>query len=617
MNRALLADYRTQRLNIPKCSGMHRGTYRGEAMRRCADLVDCGHENRDSDLFCRACALPLLGTALAGRYVVEALISKGGYAAVFRGVDQNLSRRIAIKVLLPSKTTPNEQEHFIREARIAATLDHPNIAPILDYGKDGPSVFLVMPLYTAGSLRTRLAFVNGALPAAETVHNFHQLVSALYYAHTRPRPVIHRDIKPENILIHQEDRRLVITDFGIARSLEPGARVGKTITVRGTVGYMAPEQTSGVVDPRSDQFGCAVVLYEMLTGYNPFDVNGGPIPPPSAFNKILPSALDTVLLRALAGRPADRYADMLELLYAFDQATRPSSGFQQITTQMAQPDAWNSPIPPGAINPSAPAIQLGIERGESSGRQQAVKVNTSGGVREKCQEGDQYLKQQHYSQALRAYEEALGIAPRNFYAWNGKGTALYSQGNYKKAYEAYQRAIEIEPENPVVWVSAGLALKRLQRYQQALVHFERALTIDPQYIAAWIGKADTEMDMNLPEAAIASYEQALHYDPNSFQAWNGLGNARSFLRDYPGAVNAYSRALLINPRSAVAWCNKAEALVRYGHNRAALDALNEATELDRNYTPAWVLKADVHEALGNRQEAQKARKRAKPWGLMN
>src|SRR5216684_8386712 len=152
-------------------------------MRRCADLADCGYDNRDSELFCRACALPLLNTALAGRYVVEALISKGGYAAVFRGADQNLSRRIAIKVLLPSKTTPGEQEHFLREARIAATLDHPNIAPVLDYGKDGPSapirpandagasssaqagrkecVFLVMPLYTAGSLRTRLAQANG------------------------------------------------------------------------------------------------------------------------------------------------------------------------------------------------------------------------------------------------------------------------------------------------------------------------------------------------------------------------------------------------------------------------------------------------------------------------
>src|SRR6266705_5360177 len=248
-------------------------------MPRCADLIDCGYDNRDSDHFCRACALPLLSTALAGRYVVEALISKGGYAAVFQGVDQNLSRRIAIKVLLHNKTTPTEQEHFLREARIAATLDHPNIAPILDYGKDGPSVFLVMPLYTAGSLRTRLAYVNGPLPAAETIHDFHQLVNALHYAHTRPRPVIHRDIKPENILIHQEDHRLVITDFGIARALEPGALFGRTVTVRGTIGYMAPEQSSGIVDPRSDQYGSAVVLYEMLTGYHPLD--GAHIPPVS------------------------------------------------------------------------------------------------------------------------------------------------------------------------------------------------------------------------------------------------------------------------------------------------------------------------------------------------
>jgi len=585
-------------------------------MRRCADLADCGNDNRDSDVFCRACALPLLSTALAGRYVVEALISKGGYAAVFRGVDQNLSRRIAIKVLLQNKTTPTEQEHFLREARIAATLDHPNIAPILDYGKDGPSVFLVMPLYTAGSLRTRLAVINGPLPASETILDFNQLVNALHYAHTRPRPVIHRDIKPENILIHQEDRRLVITDFGIARSLEPGTRVGKTITVRGTVGYMAPEQTSGVVDPRSDQFGCAVVLYEMLTGYNPFDEHGGPILPPSTFNKELPSALDSVVLRALAAQPQDRFADMLEFMYAFDQAIRPSTGIMALA-QNSQPDAWSTPVARQSTNLSPPAIKIGTRQEDSSGRQSAVRVSTSGSVREKCQEGDKLLKQQHYSQALHAYEEALSIEPRNCYAWNGKGTALYSQGNYKKAYDAYQRAIEIDPENPVVWVSAGLALKRLQRHQQSLVHFERALNIDPKYIAAWIGKADTEMDMNQPEEAIASYEQALTYDQHSFQAWNGLGNARSYLRDYAGAVGAYSRALLINPRSAVAWCNKAEALVRNGHNRAALDALNEATELDRNYTPAWVLKADVYEALGNHQEAQKARKRIKPWGLVN
>jgi serine/threonine protein kinase len=572
-------------------------------MRRCADRVDCGYDNRDSDLFCRACALPLLNTALANRYLVEALVSKGGYAAVFRGIDRNLSRHIAIKVLLPSKTTPSERDHFLREARIAATLDHPNIVPVLDYGKDGPSVFLVMPLYTAGSLRNRLAQASGPLPSDEIVHNFHQLAQALYYAHTRPRPVIHRDIKPENILIHQEDHRLVLTDFGIARSLEPGASVGRTVTVRGTVGYMAPEQTSGAVDPRSDQYGSAVVLFEMLTGYHPLDPAGGGIPAASSLNPELPATVDAVLFRALDPRPEERYVDMLEFMHAFDTANRPTAKMRvPAVEEPAHQNRMSSAIQ--AAQPTLPTTNA-----------RSANNNTGSNAREKCREGDQLLRQQLYSQALQAYEDALRLDELNFHAWNGKGTALYHQGNYRKALEAYQRATEIDPGSAIAWVSAGLALNRLERYQQALVHFERALAIDAQYVAAWNGRADAQLDMDQQEAALASYEQALTIDANSFHAWNGLGNARSLLRNWTGAVDAYTRALLVNPRSAVAWCNKAEALLRQGHNRASLDALNEATEMNKNYARAWQLKADVYEALGNPQEAQKARKRARFWGL--
>src|SRR5436309_9586032 len=275
-------------------------------------------------------------------------------------MDQHLSRRIAIKVLLPSKTTPGEHEHFLREARIAATLDHSNIAPVLDYGRDGSSVFLVMPLYTLGSLRTRLAQAEGPLPDSETMNSFHQLGSTLHYAHTRPRPVIHRDIKPENILIHPEDYRLVITDFGIARALEPGASFGKTVTVRGTVGYMAPEQTSGIVDPRSDQYGSAVVLYEMLTGYHPLDPLGGAVPPPSALNNELPATMDAVVLRALATRPEERFADILEFRQAFDAACRPSSKLR-ITPAYASLSGNTGSRPParGVSTPALPAVQVG------------------------------------------------------------------------------------------------------------------------------------------------------------------------------------------------------------------------------------------------------------------
>lgn len=588
-------------------------------MRRCADLMDCGYDNRDSELFCRACALPLLNTALAGRYVVEALLSKGGYAAVFRGVDRNLSRHIAIKVLLPSKTTQVEREHFLREARIAAALDHPNIAPILDYGRDGPSVFLVMPLYTAGSLRTRLAHANGPLPTLETAQNFQQLALALHYAHTRPSPVIHRDIKPENILVHQEDRRLVITDFGIARSLEPGVSVGKTVTVRGTVGYMAPEQANGVVDPRSDQYGSAVVLFEMLSGYHPLDPASGAIPAASSLNPELPVALDTVLYRALASRPEDRYYDMLEFLQAFEQASRPSTRLR-ISTRSSATDPRLIASNNGATGASVPVVATGPDKYKSGSQNSGAiprLASTTAGVREKSREGDQYLKQQQFSQALHAYEDALQLDPLNFYAWVGKGTALYNQGQYRKALVAYQKATEIDPNNAVVWVSAGMMLQRMQRYQQAIVHFERALAVDAECVPAWNGKADAQLSMNMPEEAIASYERALASDAKSFQSWNGLGNARAILRDFSGAVDAYTQALLVNSRSAVAWCNKAEALTQLGHNRAALDALNEATEMDRGYTRAWQLKADVYEALGNYQEASKARIRARPWGLKN
>lgn len=588
-------------------------------MRRCADQVDCGYENRDNELFCRACSLPLLNTALAGRYVVEALLSKGGYAAVFRGVDKHLTRHIAIKVLLPSKTTPSEREHFLREAQIAAALDHPNIAPVLDYGKDGPSVYLVMPLYTIGSLRTRLAQANGPLPLQESVHNLHQLAYALHYAHTRPRPVIHRDIKPENLLLHQEDYRVMITDFGIARSLEPGMQVGRTVTVRGTVGYMAPEQTSGIVDPRSDQFGSAVVLYEMLTGYHPLDASRGVIPPASTYNTELPLAMDNVLQRSLATRPENRYADMLEFVHAFDFALRPTTKIH-IVAPNTQVNAQSPRSTQSRTNPaqSTQATATGKYKALSNSHQYTALTNIStGSILEKCREGDLHLKQQQYTLALQDFEEVLRREPENFYAWNGKGTALYYQGNYRKALEAYHHATEIAPNEAVVWVSAGLTLHRLQRYQQAFVHFERALAIDTRNVAAWNGKADTQMDMNMPTEAHASYEQALSIDTQSFTAWNGLGNARSCLHDFNGAVDAYAHALMINPHSAVAWCNKAEALIRQGHNKVALDALNEATEMDKNYARAWSLKAEVYEALSNPQEAQKARRRAKPWGSVN
>src|SRR5207237_10094094 len=129
----------------------------------------------------------------------------------------------------------------------------------------------------------------------------------------------------------------VITDVGIAGSREPVASVGKTIPVRGTVGYMAPEQTSGVVDPRSDQFGSAVVLYEMLTGYHPFDsTGGGPVIPPTTLNHELPLGLDAFITRALAPIPDQPYSDMMEFLHTLNSAMRQSRATRAVTPSLDQ-----------------------------------------------------------------------------------------------------------------------------------------------------------------------------------------------------------------------------------------------------------------------------------------
>src|SRR5438874_10269643 len=181
---------------------------------------------------------------------------------------------------------------------------------------------------------------------------------------------------------------------------------------------MAQEQTSGIVDPRSDQYGCAVVLYEMLTGYHPLDPLGGSIPPVSTLNTELPTALDAVLQHALAARPEHRFPDMQEFMRAFDLACRPTSTAKMRIPPPIQLELRNTPTARGGTSTSLPAIPTTTGKGSAVNSQPPPHLNYStGSVREKCREGDQYLKLQHYSQALQAYEEALRMNPNNFYAW--------------------------------------------------------------------------------------------------------------------------------------------------------------------------------------------------------
>ena len=182
----------------------------------------------------------LIGKTL-GRYRLESSLGAGGMAEVLRAVDDRLGRAVAVKVVLPAYAGSEEfRQRFLREARLVATLEHPNVVPIYDFGEDGGLPFLVMPLFEGGALAARLD--GSPLPPSQVVRWVRDLASALDAAHDAG--VLHRDVKPSNVLIDRNGRAL-LADFGIALAAGVATRLTTTGTVIGTPGYMAPEARRG------------------------------------------------------------------------------------------------------------------------------------------------------------------------------------------------------------------------------------------------------------------------------------------------------------------------------------------------------------------------------------
>ena len=258
-----------------------------------------------------------LQSALSDRYTIDGELGHGGMATVYRGRDLKLDRPVAIKIIRPELAVAVARERFVREARLAANLQHPNILPVFDSGDAGGLLYYVMPLVEGESLRERLQR-EGQLPIEDALQIGREVAEALAYAHHHH--VVHRDIKPENLLL--SGGHALVADFGIARAI--GAAGGEQLTssgiVVGTPAYMSPEQGSAnnQIDARSDIYSLGCVLYEMLAGMPPFS---GPtaqvllarhsidaVPPLRTVRQTVPVAIEAAILRALAKSPADRFS---------------------------------------------------------------------------------------------------------------------------------------------------------------------------------------------------------------------------------------------------------------------------------------------------------------------
>ncbi|HEV2654329.1 MAG TPA: serine/threonine-protein kinase, partial [Ktedonobacteraceae bacterium] len=270
----------------------------------------------------------LEGRTLA-RYELQQLIGRGGMADVYLAFDPHFERDVAIKVF--KRQDEEMLRRFIREARLMASLRHPNLMPIYDAGESSidrvPQYYIVMPVMPGGTLRARIR--RNPLALVQSCQYLREIASALDYIHTQG--IVHRDIKSSNVLLDADDR-CFLSDFGIAHTASDATQLTSTGNVLGTVDYVAPElfEPHTRANALSDLYSLGILLFEMVTGRLPFTgdtqiavvaMHVGKRPPlPRTFVPDLPPQVERVMLRALEKDPALRYQSASELADAFCSA---------------------------------------------------------------------------------------------------------------------------------------------------------------------------------------------------------------------------------------------------------------------------------------------------------
>jgi eukaryotic-like serine/threonine-protein kinase len=266
-----------------------------------------------------------IGTILGGRYRLVELIGQGGMATIFQALDTQLGRDVAIKLLRPEYLRdPDFSSRFRQEAQNAASLNHPNVVSVYDYGEDPSGPYIVMEYVDGEDLATILRR-NGSLPPAQAARVAAAVARALAAAHARG--IVHRDVKPGNVLIGR-DGRVKVVDFGIARAVAE-AQMTLPGTTLGSVHYFSPEQARGeTATNESDIYSLGIVLYEMLTGRRPWEGDSaasvalarlsGPVPDPVLVRPSLPPDLAAITRKALASSPIDRFASAASMADALE-----------------------------------------------------------------------------------------------------------------------------------------------------------------------------------------------------------------------------------------------------------------------------------------------------------
>jgi serine/threonine protein kinase/Tfp pilus assembly protein PilF len=472
-----------------------------------------------------------------GHYRVLSPLGAGGMGEVYLAVDTRLSRNVAIKVLPANANTDHDaQLRMLREARLIATIEHPNVCTIYEIGEENGRPYIVMQYVQGETLGERMR--RGRISLTEAVAFGRQITAALAEAHTRG--IVHRDIKPGNIMISSSGVVKVL-DFGLAKSfMRRGDDATELLisgpnTIAGTAPYMSPEQLLGKpLDGRSDLFSLGVVLYEIASGRRPFDrqtaaatINAilSDDPEPLTSSDLVP--LEPLIRRALAKPVGRRFADASEMHEAFGAVHEGRS-----SEPVVRVSAFSTTRKPWVDAPSTDPA--------------ALKLYLRGRI--------QWNKRhpEALRQAIALFQEAAEIDPMHASSYAGLADAYMMLGFLQmiaprdvipKAKAAAMRAIEIDPLLAEPHASLGFVAGMFEwDWPTAQREFEEAMRLNPNYPWAphWYGLLAAQKSA---DESLRLFTQAHEIDPLSPIIHTGIGIAHHLWRDYGAALKLYRQVL--------------------------------------------------------------------------
>jgi formylglycine-generating enzyme required for sulfatase activity len=423
---------------------------------------------------------------IAERYDITDELGRGGFAVVYRARDTRMEREVALKVIVGNFTDePSFVERFRLESRTAANLRHPNIVPVYDFGEADGMLYLAMALIGEGQTLDDLLEEQAPLALEHAIAILTPLAGALDYLHQQDAPLTHRDVKPANVLLGGDVDRpwVVLTDFGLVRSLQVSTALTQTGAILGTPAYMAPEQADakqwGEVTPLTDVYALGVVAYQMLTGRAPFEGGMATVlhahayePPPSPL-ELLPDLgddLSAVLLRALRKPPAERHPSAGDFVGALQTvaetwtaAAQREATLEQLEAQakeLLQAGEWLEALDRCTqmvrLDPNRPAaLEMLTAAKQGLDREQAAATSRRR-LEERYAEGVKLLDQEKWKEAIAAFEDVTEGNPdfrdvqekltsakdeRERARWYGEATAHAEAERWAEACRALVRVL--------------------------------------------------------------------------------------------------------------------------------------------------------------------------------